>query len=313
MSETTDMKHFPLVSFVMNCYNGEQYLHRSLKTILSQTYQNWELVFWDNASTDHSKEILEAYNEPRFKYFRSKENVSLGQARAWAVDVCQGEFIAFLDVDDEWLPEKTEIQIREMLKDDFVLSYSGVTEVDESNTDRRRDYIPTYESGFLFKDLLVQFDINLPVAMIKRKALLEKGLNFDPFVKASEEYCLFMQLIYGEKVCVVSRPLANYYIRRDSLTNKCIDRWYIERFYTLDKIIESHPEASEKYSHEFEVAYARGTYYKARLLMSQGNRKEARAELKSICNVDKRYKYLLCLSYLPTYCWEYAHRLKNMR
>jgi len=313
MSETTDMKQMPLVSFVMNCYNGEQYLHRSLKTILSQTYKNWELIFWDNASTDHSKEILESYNEPRFKYFRSQKNVSLGQARAWAVDVCQGEYIAFLDVDDEWLPEKTEIQVREMLKDDYVLSYSGVTEVDESNTNRRRDYIPTYESGFLFKDLLVQFDINLPAAMISRRSLKEKGLNFDPFVKASEEYCLFMQLIYGEKVCVVNRPLANYYIRRDSLTNKCIDRWYIERFYTLDRIEESHPEAGEKYSREFEVAYARGTYYKARLLMSQGKRKEVRAELKSICNVDKRYKYLLFLSYLPSFCWEYAHRLKNMR
>jgi hypothetical protein len=185
--------------------------------------------------------------------------------------------------------------------------------VDESNTNRRRDYIPTYESGFLFKDLLVQFDINLPAAMISRRSLKEKGLNFDPFVKASEEYCLFMQLIYGEKVCVVNRPLANYYIRRDSLTNKCIDRWYIERFYTLDRIEESHPEAGEKYSREFEVAYARGTYYKARLLMSQGKRKEVRAELKSICNVDKRYKYLLFLSYLPSFCWEYAHRLKNMR
>lgn len=312
MSET-DMKQQPLVSFVMNCYNGEKYLSRSLKTILDQTYQNWELVFWDNASTDHSKEILESYNEPRFKYFRSKENVTLGQARAWAVDVCQGEFIAFLDVDDEWLPEKTEIQVREMLKDGYVLSYSGVTEVDAANPDRRRDYIPTYESGFLFKDLLVQFDINLPVAMIKRSALKEKGLNFDPFVRASEEYCLFMQLIYGEKVCVVQKSLANYYIRRDSLTNKSIDRWYIERFYTLDRIKESHPEAEDTFKHEFEVAYARGTYYKARLLMSQGKRKEAREELKSISGVDKRYKYLLYLSYLPTFCWEYAHRLKNMR
>jgi glycosyltransferase involved in cell wall biosynthesis len=306
-------KKTPLVSFVMNCYNGEKYLHRSLETILKQTYQNWELVFWDNASTDHSKEVLESYHEPRFKYFRSKENVTLGQARAWAVEVCQGEYIAFLDVDDEWLPEKTEKQVCDMLSDDYVLSYSGVVEVDEANTEHRRNNIPQYESGYIFKDLLNHFDINLPAAMIKRQSLIDKGLNFDPFVKASEEYCLFMQLIYGEKVSVVKEPLANYYIRRDSLTFKCIDRWYIERFYTLDRIKKTHSEAEEKFSKEFKSAYARGTYYKARYLMYQGKRKEAREELKTIRQVDKRYKYLLYLSYLPTFCWNYAHQLKNMR
>ena len=303
----------PLVSFIMNCYNGEKYLHRSLKTILDQTYQNWELIFWDNASTDRSKEILASYNEPRFKYHASKENVSLGQARAWAVDASQGEYIAFLDVDDEWYPEKTEKQVEDMLKDNYVLSYCGVTEVDEANPKHRRDNIPQYQSGYIFKDLLNQFDINLPAAMIKRQSLLNKGLNFDSFVKASEEYCLFMQLIYGEKVSVIHKSLANYYIRRNSLTNKCIDRWYVERFYTLDKIKESHPEAEEKYPQEFESAYARGCYYKARFLMSQGKRKEARAELKSISHVDKRYTDLLYLSYLPKFCWDYAHQLKNMR
>ena len=277
----------PFVSFVMNCYNGEKYLHRSLDSILKQTYSNWELVFWDNASTDHSKEMLESYNEPRFKYFRSQENVSLGQARAWAVDVCKGDFIAFLDVDDEWFPEKTAIQVDDMTSDSYVLSYSGVTEIDADNPERRRDYIPQYESGYAFEELLNQFDINLPAAMISRKALIEKGLNFDPFVKASEEYCLFMQLVYEEKVSIIHKSLANYYIRKDSLTNKCIDRWYIERFHTLDRIKESHPEAPEKYKSAFEAAYARGTYYKARYLMSQGKRKEARAELKAISSVDK--------------------------
>lgn len=303
----------PLVSFVMNCYNGEKYLHRSLDSILKQTYSNWELVFWDNASTDHSKEVLESYNEPRFKYFRSKENVSLGQARAWAVEVCKGDYIAFLDVDDEWFPEKTAIQVDDMLSDSYVLSYSGVTEVDADSPKRRRDYIPQYESGYAFEELLKQFDINLPAAMISRKALIEKGLNFDPFVKASEEYCLFMQLVYEEKVSIIHKSLANYYIRRDSLTNKCIDRWFIERFHTLDRIKESHPEAPEKYKEAFNSAYARGTYYKARYLMSQGKKKEARIELKSISSVDKRYKYLYYLSFLPMSCWNYAHRIKNMR
>ena len=85
------------------------------KLNLNQTYSNWELIFWDNASTDKSEEIFKSYKNPRFKYFRSKENVSLGQARNWAVNECKGEYIAFLDVDDEWFPEKTTIQVNAML------------------------------------------------------------------------------------------------------------------------------------------------------------------------------------------------------
>ena len=122
--------NIPLVSFVVNCYNGELYLKNCISSILEQTYTNWEIIFWDNASTDNSAEIFNTYKDSRFKYFKSEVNVTLGQARAWAVNQCNGEYIAFLDVDDEWLPSKTEIQVTEMLKDDFVLSYTSMIEVD---------------------------------------------------------------------------------------------------------------------------------------------------------------------------------------
>ena len=63
-----------LVSIIMNCFNGEKYLSEALKSIIDQTYQNWELIFLDNNSTDKSREIFENFNEPRFKYFKSKNN-----------------------------------------------------------------------------------------------------------------------------------------------------------------------------------------------------------------------------------------------
>lgn len=305
----------PLVSIIMNCYNGENYLHRSIPSVLAQTYQNWELIFWDNASTDHSKEIFDSYaqNDGRFKYFRSKENVSLGQARAWAVDACTGDYIAILDVDDEWIPEKTEIQIKDLLSNDYIMSYGGVVEIDEENPERRRDRIPPYKSGPAFADQLMNFEMYLPTAVIKRSALKEKKLNFDPFIQASEEYCLFMQLIYDEETSVFQIPLANYYVRNDSLSNKCIDRWYIERNYTLDRIVEAHPEALEKYKKGFDVAYARGKYYQSRLLMFKGDKKGARRLLKSILSIDYRYVFLYVLTFFPVSLWNYVHYKKNMR
>ena len=303
----------PLVSFIMNCYNGEQYLKRSLDSIIGQTYSNWELIFWDNCSTDRSKEIFDSYKEPRFKYFRSEKNVNLGQARAWAVEKCQGDYIAFLDVDDEWFPKKTEIQVTEMQKDDYVLSVTGLYNTPEDDhSDKRPFHIPD-SSGYLFEKELINFNIGMVESMIKREALIKKGLNFDPEVKASEEYCLFMQLIYDEKICVVPEILAQYYFHKNSLTNKSIDRWYIERFYTLNKILEKHPEAEQRYPQAFVEARARGYYYKARYLHSIGNIKAARECLKGIRKVNRKYMLLYLLTFFPAAVWNKVHTIKDRR
>ena len=69
----------PLVSIIMNCHNGEKYLNTSIKSILSQSYNNWELIFWDNNSQDNSKKILLKYKDKRIKYFKSKKLLKLYQ------------------------------------------------------------------------------------------------------------------------------------------------------------------------------------------------------------------------------------------
>ena len=150
----------------------EKFILSLVLSILNQTYSNWELIFWDNASTDKSEEIFKSYKNPRFKYFRSKENVSLGQARNWAV-VGMREYIAFLDVDDEWFPEKTTIQVNAMLEDNYVLCYAGIKSIIEESVNQID--IPKYFSGYIFRDNLLQFEINLPTAMICKKALKSKG------------------------------------------------------------------------------------------------------------------------------------------
>ena len=66
-------KKFPLVSVIVNCYNGQKYLKDCLRSIVNQTYKNWELIFWDNFSTDQSKKVLNEFNDKRIKYFKSKK------------------------------------------------------------------------------------------------------------------------------------------------------------------------------------------------------------------------------------------------
>ena len=302
----------PLVSFIVNCYNGEKYLHGCLASILAQTYRNWELVFWDNASTDTSAEIFKSYNDKRFKYFRSSVNVTLGQARAWAVNKCQGDFIAFLDVDDEWMPEKTEIQLNKMIVDDSVLSYSGIISIFEVSS-KSRIKNAQHKSVDNFRRNLLQFEIVMPTIMINRKALISKKLNFDPNIIASEEYCLCMQLIYNEKVSVIEFPLAKYYVRAKSLTNSSSEFWAAERIYTLNKLLSSYPEIVENYKKELREAFDRAIYYRARHLMMIGEKNVANKKLSKIRFHRMIYFLLYILSFFPERIWNTIHLIKNKR
>ena len=101
----------PLVSVIVNCHNGEKFLKKCIKSILSQTYKKIEIIFWDNLSTDNSKAIIKSFHDNKIKYFKSKKFTSLYSARNSAIKKAKGEFIGFLDTDDWWSPSKIQKQI----------------------------------------------------------------------------------------------------------------------------------------------------------------------------------------------------------
>ena len=105
------MNNKPLVSVIMNCLNCEQYLNEAIDSVYAQTYENWEIIFWDNDSCDNSKNIAKSYDS-RLKYFSSDETCILGKARTMAVQEARGEYLAFLDCDDIWFKDKLKNQMR---------------------------------------------------------------------------------------------------------------------------------------------------------------------------------------------------------
>jgi glycosyltransferase involved in cell wall biosynthesis len=125
------MDNTPLVSILMNCFNGEKYLNEAIDSIYAQTYQNWEIVFWDNASTDRSASIAKGYDK-RIKYHLAPENTPLGEARNLALKKASGQYIAFLDCDDIYLPDKLEQQVKLMQSKEYVMCYGSVAVIDES-------------------------------------------------------------------------------------------------------------------------------------------------------------------------------------
>ena len=103
----------PLVSVLINCFNGEKYLSQAVESVITQTYKNWEIVFWDNQSSDSSAEKFQQYakKDDRLRYFYSSKHTLLYEARNLAIKKTRGEFIAILDADDWWHPQKLEMQI----------------------------------------------------------------------------------------------------------------------------------------------------------------------------------------------------------
>ena len=162
----------PKVSILMNCYNGEEFLSEALESILSQTYQNWELIFWDNKSTDKSSEILKSYQDNRIKYHLAPDFTNIGGGRSRACNLLDGEFIACLDVDDIWLPNKLEKQIQ-LLSD----PKAGIC---ISNTyffgERRRKkllYKSPPSSGYVTSKLLNNYFVSLESILLKKQFIDE--------------------------------------------------------------------------------------------------------------------------------------------
>jgi len=101
----------PLVSVIMNVRNGASTLREALDSVMAQTFTDWELIVWDDCSTDHSARIVAEYGDRRVRYFLSPEDTSLGKARDNAIRQAHGAWLAFLDQDDIWMPRKLELQM----------------------------------------------------------------------------------------------------------------------------------------------------------------------------------------------------------
>lgn len=300
-----------LVSVIMNCLNGERYLREAIDSVYRQTYRNWEIIFWDNASMDRSAEIARGYDE-RLRYFRGDETVPLGAARNKAISQAKGDFIAFLDCDDIWLPHKLKHQIDEMNDVGFAACYGGIIKIDDRGN-QIGSYISSYQSGHIFEELLRENDAHLPTLVLRKSALAERGLLFDPSLVASEDYCLVMELAVDSRISVLKEPLAKYRIHDGALTNHSISRWAEERERTLDLIIGKHPDIRVRYGAAFDVAYARASYYRAQYFVFIGDRRSARAELRKILSMDYRYVAAYILLFMPTFVWNIVQRVRTKR
>ena len=212
----------PLVSVIMNCYNGEKFLHESIKSVLSQTYQHWELIFWDNKSEDGSAKIFKSYSDKRFKYHLASEHTLLSEARNEAVKRSSGEFIAFLDTDDFWERDKLKLQIPLFKDPEVGVVYGNLFIVNEKSNMKKIFLKGKKPRGFILGDLLKNY-CTLLATLVIRKSFLD---NYQPAFNSSYhiagDFDLMIRMSAKYKFECVEKPIASYRIheKNESLLNR---------------------------------------------------------------------------------------------
>ena len=223
------MNNFPLVSIITPSYNSEKYIIETIESVLAQTYKNWEVIIVDDLSTDDSLQIIEQYaqKDRRIKVIRSKQNRGPAKARNRAIEEAKGKYIAFLDSDDVWFPDKLEKQITFMQENNLVLTYSAYETMDENSK-----YINTrnIQTTITYKDMLKSNHIgNLTgiydTEFFGKVTMQEYG---------HEYYILWLELLKQiESTKGIPEPLAKYRITSNSISSNKLKvlkwQWHIYR------------------------------------------------------------------------------------
>lgn len=119
-----------LVSIIMPSYNTSQYIAETIQSVIDQSYQNWELIIVDDCSTDNTDYVVSKINDQRIIFLKNKKNSGAAVSRNRALREAKGKWIAFLDSDDLWKPDKLEKQIQFMNKNNYSFSYTNYVEID---------------------------------------------------------------------------------------------------------------------------------------------------------------------------------------
>ena len=213
----------PLISVIVNCHNGELYLKKSIKSIISQSYKNWEIIFFDNKSTDNSKKIIKKFEDHRIHYFRSNKFLNLYQARNLAVEKAKGKYLCFLDVDDYWTKDKLKKQINFISNNkEYKIVYSNYF----CKIEKKKQFFQKYKSGtlpkgYITEKLLKDYCVGILTLMIDRDVFnyykFKNSYNiigdFDFIIRASLKF----------KIGCIQEPLAYYRIHNSNYSEKKMD------------------------------------------------------------------------------------------
>ena len=218
--------NFPLVSVIMNCYNGEKFLKKSVTSLLNQNYKKWELIFWDNKSQDKSKKFILSFKDKRIRYFQASRFTSLYAARNLAIKQARGKFICFLDTDDWWIKSKLSIQVKLIKKNTKIkFIYSNIYLYDQEKKIKKILSKKKLPSGQITQNLLDDYKIGILSVMISKNFFRKKKFNSNYNIIGDFDF--FLKLSIQENFYCIQKPLAYYRVHSRNYS-KNYDLYYTE-------------------------------------------------------------------------------------
>lgn len=294
----------PAVSVIMNCLNEGPYLREALDSVVAQTYDDWEVVFWDNASTDGSFDIAATYGE-KVRCFRSESQIILGLVRSKAFEQCRGEYIALLDGDDVWMPEKLERQMALFESNpESGLVFCDAIYFDDGGDRHTLFKLTPPRRGHVFGELL-SANFMFSSSMVFRKDALDKiGYAFDDRYRRVMDWDLSLRMAFHFPIDYVDEPLCKWRMNEweEKDWKKNLVPRAVEMATAMDNLVDMYPAIKEQYSQELDSFY-RVLDYQAGITAWHDKKPSQARQRFSRHLTSKKYAMAYFLTYFLPYSW----------
>jgi glycosyltransferase involved in cell wall biosynthesis len=290
----------PKVSIIVNCLNGERYLKEALDSIYAQTFQDWEIIFWDNQSIDNSENIAKSYND-RLRYFKAEKQTTLGGGRRQAFHEAKGEFIAILDVDDIWLPDKLEKQLPLFNNTNVGLTISDSMYFSNAGDQNTCFSLVQPYRGKVFDKLLANNFMSTETMIFRKSSINRLDYTFDPDFTMVCDFDLTLRLAADCEVDYIDKVLSKWRMHEHSETSKRPFLVAKETEKLIPKLKRNLPDLYQRFRSSFSkieilINIQLGVY-----AWQQGMVREARSYFARY----KKQNKISLLAYMVTYIYPF--------
>jgi len=302
----------PSVSVIIPTYNRARYVTKAIESVLAQTYHDYEIIVIDDGSTDNTKEVLQPYMD-RIRYIY-QQNAGVSAARNTGISEARGEWIAFLDSDDEWLPEKLDVQMEYVARHPEIIAHTVNIDLSDYGSTGETSFShcgfsPKEKEGIIREPFLPHFKyrtLQMPPGVIcRKKAAVQAGL-FDESLSICEDYDFMCRLALEGSWGYSNGVLVATHRRRETIKGLSAARKF-DRINTCKSLIKVHSKLlsdcclknDEKY---FVSKLLAGNYRTlGQLLSGRSSYEESRQAFRRACEIRLSLKSCIwyVLSRLP--------------
>jgi glycosyltransferase involved in cell wall biosynthesis len=249
--KTSEVKKQPLVSVIIATYNRADWLAKAIQSVLSQTYESYEIIICDDGSTDKTAEIVRGFYTDKIVYLH-QQNKGRSVARNLAFTKAKGKYIAFLDDDDIFLPEKLEKQIKAMEDSDFAMSYTSAEVMKDGillKKGKNEVFYKAEKSGYIYGDVGFYRPITviLPTVMVRADALKIIG-GFDEKMYRFEDTDMWRRFSMRYKILAIDEPLTVVNTHAENIiTKEQIDKIYDALNYYTKKCVSEDNKSTRSF------------------------------------------------------------------